>query len=1356
MSNITYSEVAFVDSAIPDLDGFLSAIRPEVNAIVIDRSRPGLGQIALALKHCSDLDAVHIVAHGRPGEVYLGSDVISLDTISKHGSELKLIGQSVEGQLLLWSCEAGSGDLGAAFAAALMQATGVRVLAATGLVGAEVLGGQWLLDVGSSGAAAAPAPLTPEGLAAYSGLLKWGVTWNPAGKEATEGSAIALGSISSTGGTAKSLVISGVPVGAVLTDGQGHSFTASAGQTAVDVSAWNLSQLTITPANDVDFVLTVTANHASGATATATELVIVDPIAPTVKVAPASGVEGVAIAVNVAVTVNALTGDSNVLSGLVISNIPVGAVLSDGHGHSFTSTTSNSQIDIHAWNYTTLTITAPNDTNFTLGIAATAADADGNTSTTTNATAAVTVNPLAPAVSWSPSAEIGVEGSSIKLGTISATVGRLTGDSNSLASLVVSAIPVGATLSDGSGHSFTSSAGHTAIDVLGWSLANLMITPSTDTNFTLAVTATERDAEGNLGTPVSATEAVTVNPLAPTVSWSPSAEIGVEGSSIKLGTISATVGGLTGDSNSLASLVVSAIPVGATLSDGSGHSFTASAGHTAIDVLGWSLANLMITPSTDINFTLTVTATERDAEGNLGAPASATEAVTVNPLAATASWSPSAEIGVEGSSIKLGTISATVGGLTGDSNSLASLVVSAIPVGATLSDGSGHSFTASAGHTSIDVLGWSLANLAITPSTDTNFTLTVTATERDAEGNLAAPVSATEAVTVNPPQSSFTSIDLPGEWFIYAQAINDSGQVVGYYENNTGAHGFLYNSGIYTTLDDPLAIQGTNAVAINGIGQIAGYYYDNNGLPHGFVYSAATYATIDDPLGTYGTTVQGITSTGEVIGNYFDNSGEHGFIYNAGTFITLNDPLAVYGTTVQAANGSGQVVGFYNDDIGSGQHGFIYNAGQYTTVDDPLGTNGTYLQAINDSGKAVGNYYDNSGEHGFIYNAGTYTTLDDPAATQGTSVQGITASGEIVGNYFDSTGEHGFTYSAGTYTTIDDPAATAGTALTAINDGGQVAGGYYTASFDSFLYASGTFINLQDPAATTQTYATAINDNGQVAGNEVNNTGQHGFLYSSGTYITLDDPQAVGTTDAAGINSSGEIAGYYYGSDSLPHGFVYSANTYTTVDDPLATHGTYLQAINDSGETVGNYFDNSGEHGFVYNSGTYFTLDAPQATGTTNAVGINGSGDVVGYYYDNTAAHGFIYAAGTYITLDDPLATHGTYAQAINDNGEVIGYYTDNSGQHGFIYNGSTYSTLDDPMANGGDTHPMAINGSGQIVGYYTDNSGQHGFLYSNGTYTTIVDPSTTQEFTGITAINNSGEMTGYYEPVSTHGFATV
>src|SRR5438105_8607210 len=70
-------------------------------------------------------------------------------------------------------------------------------------------------------------------------------------------------------------------------------------------------------------------------------LVTVNPTAPSVAPVAEIGVEGTAIALNLGVTVNGAAGDSNSLSSLVVSAIPVGAVLSDGHGNSFTATAGN-------------------------------------------------------------------------------------------------------------------------------------------------------------------------------------------------------------------------------------------------------------------------------------------------------------------------------------------------------------------------------------------------------------------------------------------------------------------------------------------------------------------------------------------------------------------------------------------------------------------------------------------------------------------------------------------------------------------------------------------------------------------------------------------------------------------------------------------------------------------------------------------------------------------------------------------------------------------------------------------------------------------------------------------------------
>ena len=176
-----------------------------------------------------------------------------------------------------------------------------------------------------------------------------------------------------------------------------------------------------------------------------------------------------------------------------------------------------------------------------------------------------------------PVAATGVEGSPIAL-NLGASAKNLAGDSNSLATLTISAIPVGATLSDGV-HTFTATTGQTSVSVLGWSLSSLKITPVNDANFSLSISATQKDAQGQLSTATTATEAITVNPVAPTLA--PVAATGVEGSPIALN-LGASAKNLAGDSNSLATLTISAIPVGATLSDGV-HTFTATTGQTSVE-----------------------------------------------------------------------------------------------------------------------------------------------------------------------------------------------------------------------------------------------------------------------------------------------------------------------------------------------------------------------------------------------------------------------------------------------------------------------------------------------------------------------------------------------------------------------------------------------------------------------------------------------------------------------------------------------------------------------------------------------------------------------------------------------------
>jgi uncharacterized membrane protein len=62
----------------------------------------------------------------------------------------------------------------------------------------------------------------------------------------------------------------------------------------------------------------------------------------------------------------------------------------------------------------------------------------------------------------------------------------------------------------------------------------------------------------------------------------------------------------------------------------------------------------------------------------------------------------------------------------------------------------------------------------------------------------------------------------------FATGINDADQIVGYFNNGSGTHGFFDNGGTYTTLNYPGVSSHTEAFGINDLGQVVGFYLDNS------------------------------------------------------------------------------------------------------------------------------------------------------------------------------------------------------------------------------------------------------------------------------------------------------------------------------------------------------------------------------------------------------------------------------------------------------------------------------------------------------------------------------------------------
>ncbi|HYE00847.1 MAG TPA: DUF4347 domain-containing protein, partial [Alphaproteobacteria bacterium] len=140
--------LVFVDSRVADQSTLLAGLPSGAEVVQIDAGSDGLAQIASAVQGRTGLDAIHIVGHGASGEILLGDTRLDSVGLTTRAAELAGIGAALgaDGDILLYGCDVGSGEAGAAFVSGLAAATGADVAASTDATGAAALGGDWELE----------------------------------------------------------------------------------------------------------------------------------------------------------------------------------------------------------------------------------------------------------------------------------------------------------------------------------------------------------------------------------------------------------------------------------------------------------------------------------------------------------------------------------------------------------------------------------------------------------------------------------------------------------------------------------------------------------------------------------------------------------------------------------------------------------------------------------------------------------------------------------------------------------------------------------------------------------------------------------------------------------------------------------------------------------------------------------------------------------------------------------------------------------------------------------------------------------------------------------------------------------
>lgn len=192
-------EIVFVDGQVQDYQQLLAGMKEGTEVVVLDPKGDGLKQISDYLAGRTGIDAIHIVSHGLPGQVTLGSLTLDKAGLDARAADLGKIGQSLDtdGDILFYGCDVGSGAAGQAFVNQVAQLTGADIAASNDSTGAASRGGDWALEV-TSGSIEAVIPFSAAAQEAFSGRLFAGTISFSGASDVSLGGTVTDGEANST------------------------------------------------------------------------------------------------------------------------------------------------------------------------------------------------------------------------------------------------------------------------------------------------------------------------------------------------------------------------------------------------------------------------------------------------------------------------------------------------------------------------------------------------------------------------------------------------------------------------------------------------------------------------------------------------------------------------------------------------------------------------------------------------------------------------------------------------------------------------------------------------------------------------------------------------------------------------------------------------------------------------------------------------------------------------------------------------------------------------------------------------------------------------------------------------------
>ena len=178
----TGNQIVFIDSTLNIYFQLKNADQLGVVVEVLSAGSDGIQQITNILSNYQDVSAIHIVSHGSPGQVQIGSVQLTATSIDFYAEKIQTWGDVLtpDGDILFYGCAVSQNQAGIDLIGSIARLTGADVAASIDNTGVTELGGDWILEV-TTGPVEASSAVAERGLSSFHGILQeeeWRVTYD--------------------------------------------------------------------------------------------------------------------------------------------------------------------------------------------------------------------------------------------------------------------------------------------------------------------------------------------------------------------------------------------------------------------------------------------------------------------------------------------------------------------------------------------------------------------------------------------------------------------------------------------------------------------------------------------------------------------------------------------------------------------------------------------------------------------------------------------------------------------------------------------------------------------------------------------------------------------------------------------------------------------------------------------------------------------------------------------------------------------------------------------------------------------------------------------------------------------------